>query len=115
MWLSLGRAAAARTGLREPRVIWGALLGLLIVGIATLIPGLGPLIGVTLLIFGFGVALMTGVGSNVKWAQRRFGGNRKTEPDAPEEPTAEAAPAAPAETGDAPEEQGPSTDEPSEH
>lgn len=103
VWLSLGRALAARTGLSEPRTIWAALLGLLIVAIPTVIPGLGPLIGVTLLIFGFGVALMTGMGSNVKWAQRRFGGGRKTEQgaqaSAPEEPAAEAAQA----------------DEPSEH
>jgi hypothetical protein len=103
VWLSLGRAAAARTGLSEPRTIWAALLGLLIVAIPTVIPGIGPLIGVTLLIFGFGVALMTGMGSNVKWAQRRFGGGRKTEQaaqaSAPEEPAAEAAQA----------------DEPSEH
>ncbi len=107
VWLSLGRAAAARTGLREPRTIWAALLGLLIIAIPTVIPGLGPLIGVTLLVFGFGVALMTGMGSNVKWAQRRFGNGRKTEQAAPEEPTAEAAqasePEARAQTGDAPE------------
>jgi hypothetical protein len=110
VWLSLGRAAVARTGSGEPRTIWAALLGLLIIAIPTVIPGLGPLIGVTLLIFGFGVALMTGMGSNVKWAQRRFGGGRKTEQAAPGEA---AEPEAPAQTGDAPEEQQPSTDEPS--
>ena len=112
VWLSLGRAVTARTGLHEPRTIWAALLGLLIVGIATLIPGIGPLIGVTLLIFGFGVALMTGMGSNVTWAQRRFGGGRKTEQAAPDEPAAEASQAS---APEAPEQQQPSTDEPSEH
>jgi len=99
VWLSLGRAIAARTSLDEPHTIWAALLGLLIVAIPTVIPGLDALIIVTLLIFGFGVALMTGMGANATWARRRFGGGRKTEQAAPEGPTAEAAQA----------------DEPSEH
>jgi hypothetical protein len=110
VWLSLGRALAARTSLDEPHTIWAALLGLLIVAIVTVIPGVGSLIVVTLLIFGFGVALMTGMGANATWAGRRFGGGRKTEQAAQA-----AEPEAPAQTGDVAEGQEPSADEPSEH
>jgi len=88
VWLSLGRAAAARTGAAELRAIWAALLGLLMVALATLIPGIGPLIVVTLLIFGFGVALMTGMGADVEWAHRRLGFGGKSETQASQEPPA---------------------------
>ncbi len=86
IWLSLGRAAAARVGVGEPRAIWAALLGLLLVSLVALIPNIGPLIGVTLLIFGFGVALMTGMGADPEWAHRKLGLGRRSQAAVVQEP-----------------------------
>ena len=98
VWLSLGRAAAARTGATEPKAIWAALLGLALISLAALIPGIGGLIKLTLLIFGFGVAVMTGMGAEAEWAPRKLGFGRKSEGRATQE--------APGETRDADETRG---------
>ncbi len=79
VWLSLGRAVALRAGGREMRAVWAALIGLVIASVVTLIPGIGGLVKAAILIFGFGVAVMTGAGAHPGWANRRLGIGRKTE------------------------------------
>lgn len=73
VWLSLGRGIANQTGRGDLRAIWAALLGAAVVAVAAELPAVGPLVVVTVLIFGFGAALMTGVGSERNWTSRRLG------------------------------------------
>ncbi len=82
VWLSIGRAVA--TSLKKPALhpIWAVLIGLLLVGIATQLPVFGPLVVVTLIVFGFGLAIMTGFGTGPEWAHRRLGFRSSRPPSA---------------------------------
>jgi hypothetical protein len=100
VWLGIGRAVIARLGRPDAAAIWAALLGVALVGVISLIPALGALVWLTLLIFGFGVALMTGIGTDPEWAHRRLGLGRgpETPPAASPPPPVPPTPAEPAGT-----------------
>jgi len=114
VFLSLGRALAAQLGRPDTSAVWAVLIGVLVVSVAGLIPWIGALVWLTVVIFGFGLALMTGIGSGERWSyremRRRHRRARGEEPEpvaeptappvAPEPPQAEGAP--PAEAGDEP-------------
>jgi hypothetical protein len=114
VFLSLGRALAAQLGRPDTSAAWAVLIGVLVVSIAGLIPWIGALVWLTVVIFGFGLALMTGIGSGERWSyrdmRRRGRRARRGEPEpvaepaapavAPEPPQAEGPP--PAEAADAP-------------
>jgi hypothetical protein len=86
VWLGLGRAAMGRLGRPDAPAIWAILLGVALVALVSVIPPLGALVGLTLMFFGFGVALMTGLGTDPEWAHKRLGFGRG--PAAPPAPTA---------------------------
>jgi hypothetical protein len=93
VFLSLGRAIASQLGRPDARPIWAILIGVAVVCIGGLIPVIGSLLWITVAIFGFGVALMTGVGAGEQWSYRRLGRRgRRERPDEPE-PADVAAPA----------------------
>ena len=73
VWFSLGKATFSLFGRHDIRPIWAVLIGLTLVAVASHIPMLGPLVVVTVIIFGFGLAIMTGLGANTHWAPRRLG------------------------------------------
>ncbi|MDH5201366.1 MAG: hypothetical protein OEW93_10790, partial [Candidatus Bathyarchaeota archaeon] len=83
VWLSLGKAAAAQVGRADIRSLWAVLLGVLLVALASAIPVIGHLAIITLLIFGFGVAVMTGLGADAEWMHRRLGLRRGQTAGAP--------------------------------
>jgi hypothetical protein len=72
VWLSLGRAISAELGRPDMRTLWAALIGMAIVAVAAAIPVIGPLVRLTVIILGFGVAIMTGLGADPEWAHRRL-------------------------------------------
>ena len=114
VFLSLGRALAAQLGRPDTSAVWAILIGVVVISVAGLIPWIGALVWLTVVIFGFGLALMTGIGSGERWSyremRRRHRRARREEPEpaieptapavAPEPPQAEGAP--PAEPTDAP-------------
>ena len=106
IFLSLGRAIAAQFGRATARPVWAMLIGVLVVAVALEVPFIGPLVYVTLAIFGFGVAIMTGAGGHEDWANRRLGirSPQVAQPGPQEGEAASAAPAAPtgAENGEEP-------------
>jgi hypothetical protein len=131
VWLSLGRGAAQVVN-KQLASLPAVLLGLVLVWLGSRVPFVGPLVLITVSIFGFGVAIMTGLGAHPEWAHRRLGFRRArglpSPPQAPSgsqvpPPTAEAVPpetpgdetsqAAPegAEQGEAPAEDAGSTDQ----
>ncbi len=78
VFLSLGQAVAQqlrrdvvtrRLG-AEMNPIWATLLGVLVICIAGVIPLIGPLVWATAIIFGYGLALMTGIGSAERYSYR---------------------------------------------
>jgi hypothetical protein len=83
LWLALGRTILDQFGRRSVHAIWPAILGLLILAVAASLPAVGPLVIVSTFLFGLGVAVMTGVGSDENWLARRFGARRLPEPPAP--------------------------------
>ena len=84
VWLAIGKALA--TALKKPDLhpIWAALIGLVVVAVAARLPVVGGLVVFTLIIFGFGLAVMTGFGADPEWAHKRLGLRRR--PPAPPEP-----------------------------
>ena len=95
--LTLGRALLERVGHRDVATLWAALLGLALLWIICLLPTIGPLVFATVTIFGFGVALLTGLGTSPTWLIRRGQPLPPPVPPAPE-PEPETAPL-PSETG----------------
>lgn len=123
--LSVGRAILDRAGRRATPTLWAALLGVLILWIACLLPVIGPLVFTTLIIFGFGVAIITGVGTHERWLLQRCprapAGETSPPPPTPAPPPAEptpplAEPAAPTENSSlaSPGEETPLPPEPTE-
>ena len=105
VFLSLGRAISGQLGRPEMRPISAVLIGVLVVCVAGLIPVIGWLMWITVAIFGFGLALMTGVGSREHWSVRdlrRHGRQDRPEEPEPVQPPAPALVAAPEPTGGAP-------------
>jgi len=85
VWLSLGRAAAVLLGRPEASDYWSILLGVAMVAIAVAIPVVGTLVMITVGIFGFGVALMTGLGAGPDWLRQRLDAGRRRAPAAASE------------------------------
>jgi hypothetical protein len=94
VWLGLGRAILDGLGVRSVHPVVAALLGLLILYAASQLRLVGGLITVTMLIFGFGVAIMTGVGASEDWVERRSARHRPSPPE-PEVPPTPHAPDVP--------------------
>jgi hypothetical protein len=116
VFLSLGRAVVAQLGRPDTDAVWAALIGVLVVSLAGLFPWVGALVWLTVVIFGFGLALMTGVGAGERWSYRgvRLRGRRgraEQPPTAPPAGLAEAPPpgspqqASPPEAAEPPEQQ----------
>ncbi len=112
VWLSIGKAVA--TSLKKPALhpVWAVLIGLVLVAVATQLPVFGALVVVTLIVFGFGLAIMTGFGTGPEWAHRRLGfrpsypppGRPPTPAPGSPEPAEPIAPAGAGEAEPAPEE-----------
>ena len=84
VWFSLGKATFSLFGRPSIHPIWAVLIGVTLIAIASHIPVLGPLVAVTVIIFGFGLAIMTGLGADPQWAHRRLGFRTpETVPSAP--------------------------------
>jgi len=73
VWLSIGKATFALFGRHDIRPIWAVLIGVALIAVASHIPVLGHLVAVTVIIFGLGLAIMTGLGVDPQWAHRRLG------------------------------------------
>ena len=73
VWFSLGKATVSLFGRPNIHPVWAVLIGVALIVIASRIPVLGPLVAVTVIIFGFGLAIMTGLGADPQWAHRRLG------------------------------------------
>ncbi len=75
VFLSLGQAVIrqlrrdikTRAPGREGHPFWAVLLGVFIVCLAGLLPTIGPLVWATVVIFGYGLAIITKLGSAVSW------------------------------------------------
>ena len=90
IWLSLGRAVAGQLGRADVNALWAVLIGVLLVSLVALLPVVGRLATATVVIFGFGLALMTGAGAGPDWLHRRLGFGRRPEtPAAPQTPAPE--------------------------
>jgi hypothetical protein len=76
VWLSLGRAMLHQSRRAHVHTAWAMLLGMVVIFLLSRLPYVGWMVAITVLIFGFGVALFTGLGSREDWASRRFGGGR---------------------------------------
>lgn len=77
VWLSIGKAVAAQFGKPDLHPALCVLIGAVIIAIASQIPHIGPLVHVTIVVFGLGLAIMTGVGADPEWAHRRLGFGRR--------------------------------------
>ena len=73
VWFSLGKATVSLFGRPDIHPVWAVLIGVVLIAVASKIPVLGPLVTVTVIIFGFGLAIMTGLGADPQWAPRRLG------------------------------------------
>jgi hypothetical protein len=98
VFLSLGRAAVGQLGRPETHPVWAAFVGVVLIAVAGLIPYVGPLVWLTVVIFGFGVALMTGIGSGERWSYRNMRRRRRHPQPEEAEPAEMAAPVAVAAT-----------------
>jgi hypothetical protein len=100
VFLSLGQAVARQFGRdvitrrlgQEVSPLWAALIGVFVVCLAGLIPWLGPLVWTTVVIFGYGLAIMTGVGATTTWHSRRRHARAPHAPPPPVFPTPPAPP-----------------------
>ncbi|MFB3882095.1 MAG: sugar-binding domain-containing protein [Armatimonadota bacterium] len=77
VFLALGRAVLLQLHRPGAGPIWTLITGVFTVCLLGLIPVLGHLIWLTVAIFGFGVAIMTGVGSAERWSHRDLGWRRR--------------------------------------
>lgn len=114
VWFTLGRATLGLFGREGVHPIWGVFVGLVLIGIASHLPMIGSLVVVTVIILGFGLAIMTGLGANTQWAHRRLGFKSAqavpptpptAQPTVPSVPPAAASPAPPAPTEETPQPQ----------
>jgi hypothetical protein len=83
VWLSLGRAMLHQSRRAHAHTAWAMLLGMLVIFLLSRLPYVGWMVAITVLIFGFGVALFTGLGAREDWAVRRFSGGRRGQPAPP--------------------------------
>jgi hypothetical protein len=74
IWLGVGKAASGQLAHPEgaQSVIGPTLLGVIITAVLSVVPMFGVLVVITMLIFAYGVALMTGVGASPEWSHRRL-------------------------------------------
>ena len=114
VWLSLGKAVLDRSGRTQVHPLVAALAGAVILSVAGALPAVGVLVPLTVLVFGFGLALMTGIGKHEDWLSRRpYRLLRRRRPEVEQE-TAAAPPEAPTTPTEAPTEPQPPTPPPSE-
>ena len=85
VWLSIGQAIFARLGREGVHMVAAAVLGAVLTALASVIPVIGVLVVITMLIFAYGVALMTGIGASVDWSSRRLNLPKRGAPEAPGE------------------------------
>ncbi len=79
VWVSIGQALIARMGRPEASVLPAALLGVVLTAVASAVPVAGTLVLITLVIFAYGLGLMTGGGTRPEWTHRRLGIRRAPE------------------------------------
>lgn len=72
VWLGLGQVVTLRFSLGNKGVLPAVLLGVLITAAASVVPVIGLLVVITLLVFAYGVALMTGLGARPEWSHPRL-------------------------------------------
>ena len=72
VWLGLGEVITVHFALGSKGVLPAVLLGVLLTAAASVIPFIGALMVITLLVFAYGVALMTGLGARPEWSHRRL-------------------------------------------
>ena len=70
IWVSIGQAIGARLASTAMAPVPASVLGVAITAAASTIPGLGTLVIITLLLFAYGLAVMTGVGASPEWTHR---------------------------------------------
>jgi hypothetical protein len=122
VWLSIGKAVA--TSLKKPGLhpVWATLIGLVLVAVAIQLPVIGSLVLLTFIVFGFGLAIMTGFGTNPEWAHGRLGFRSSRPPSAAPappapgspEPAQPVTPVSAGEAGSAAEQHDPGAGEPTE-
>ena len=87
VWLGLGEVITARFNLGSKGVLPAVLIGVVATAAVSVVPTFGVLIVVTLLVFAYGVALMTGLGMRPDWSHRRMHIHSAPEAEAsPEQP-----------------------------
>ncbi len=87
VWLGLGEVITARFNLGSKGVLPAVLIGVVATAAASVVPTFGALIVTTLLVFAYGVALMTGLGMRPDWSHRRMHIHSAPQPEAsPEQP-----------------------------
>jgi hypothetical protein len=69
--LSLGQAILGRFRPEQTHVVAAAVIGAVVVSALCMIPVVGTLVLLTVMIFGYGLALMTGLGSHEEWASQQ--------------------------------------------
>lgn len=90
VWLGLGKAIVgppADPGTARS-VIGPTLLGVLLTAAVSVLPVIGALVVITMLIFAYGVALMTGVGASPEWSHNLLRLRRGPQPATPQPPSA---------------------------
>jgi hypothetical protein len=88
LWLSVGQAITAHFWPHEKAIVPTVLVGVIVTAVASVIPVIGVLVYITLLVFAYGLAIMTGLGASPGWTHRRL-----RIPPAPEAPAAVQPPA----------------------
>ncbi len=97
--LACGRAFLALLGRQNPATFWATMLGLLLAWVVffvlfSTVEVLGGLLLATIIIFGFGLALVTGAGTRERWHPRELRGwrsrRRRVEEPASAQESAEA-------------------------
>jgi hypothetical protein len=86
VWLSLGKAVLDRSGHSQTHPLVAALVGMAIVAVASALPVIGLLVTLTVIVFGFGLALMTGAGKHENWiSQKPYRLHRRQPPEVGEQ------------------------------
>ncbi len=86
VWLSLGKALLDKLGHTGAHSLTATLLGLVIIAFGGALPVVGPLIIITVIIFGCGVAVMTGLGTHEEWLTSRHARHKGPAAPAPPAP-----------------------------
>jgi len=72
VWLSLGRMTLDKLGHPQAHAVAAAMVGLLIVAAASALPGVGPLVTITVAVFGLGLVATTGAGTSEDWLSEKW-------------------------------------------